>query len=66
MTQFVAMLRAQYEETKKEQVSVDEIKRRLIHKFSESDIKNYLKALEDDGDMTVSNLSGNKYYEFTG
>lgn len=60
------MLRAQYEETKKEQVSVDEIKRRLIHKFSESDIKNYLKALEDDGDMTVSNLSGNKYYEFTG
>lgn len=60
------MLKAAIEECKKEQISLDEIKRRLGEAFSDSEIKKNLQELTDNGDVTVSNIAGHQCYEFTG
>jgi hypothetical protein len=60
------MLRAELENNKKEQISHDDIKKKLGSAFTEVEIKKYLSDLENNGDLTVSNIGGHQYFEFTG
>lgn len=59
------MLRKIYDDLKKEQLSIEEIKRRLFGAFSESQISKNLYSMEENAEMVVSTISQMKYYEFS-
>lgn len=66
MIQFVAMLKSIIEKSRKEQISLEEIRRNLSPVFTDTQINNFLTDLENNGDITASSSNGQKYFEFTG